>query len=218
MKSKRSSNHRVQKRLTLKNFNTMKYIKLAVILLSLQLFSCKDHSATGWEFATNMYNSVAYESQSQIEKNTINPNGLTMREPVKGTIARRNFNTKFATSDSTMTEDLMIYDLGKDDIVKAETLQNPIAWSEEAEEEGKALYEKNCQHCHGEKGAGDGKVGVVYKGVPNYASDAYKNMTAGHVYHVITHGKNRMWPHGAQVTPIERWKIVHYVQRLQLGS
>jgi len=80
------------------------------------------------------------------------------------------------------------------------------------------LYERNCQHCHGEKGAGDGPVGKVYKGVPNYASDAYKNMNDGHIYHVITFGKGRMWSHASQVNPEERWKIVHYVHRLQLGN
>ena len=73
-------------------------------------------------------------------------------------------------------------------------------------------------HCHGEKGAGDGKVGAVYKGVPNYSSDALSTVSGGHIFHVITFGKARMWPHAAQVTPEERWKIVHYVQRLQLGS
>ncbi len=103
-------------------------------------------------------------------------------------------------------------------VMAAKILVNPIAWSESVEEEGKVLYERNCQHCHGATGAGDGKAGVVYKGVPNYASDAYKNLNDGHIFHVITHGKGRMWSHKSQTTPEERWKIVHYVHRLQLGS
>lgn len=201
----------------------MKNIKniclFVITAMSVTMMSCdKDPNKTGWEFAPNMYNSLAYEGQSQIVKNTINPQGLNMREPVKGTISRRNFNTTFVQDDSTVIEDKMFYNLTKNDLAVAETIKNPIPWSDAAEEEGKVLYERNCQHCHGEKGAGDGKAGKVYGGVPNYASDAYKNMTMGHVFHVITHGKNRMWAHGAQVTPIERWKIAHYVQRLQLGS
>jgi cytochrome c5 len=192
---------------------------LVIACLVASMFtSCKDENDTGWEFARNMYDSWGYESQSQIEKNNINPSGSNMREPVQGTIARRGFQTTFVQDDSTVIEDAMFYDLGKNDIARAETLKNPIPWSDATEEEGKVLYERNCQHCHGEKGAGDGKVAEKYKGVPNYASDAYKNMTSGHIYHVITFGKNRMWAHGAQVTPIERWKIVHYVHRLQLGS
>ena len=80
------------------------------------------------------------------------------------------------------------------------------------------MYERYCQHCHGVKGAGDGKVGQKNAGVPNYASDALKDVSGGHIFHVITHGKGRMWPHGSQMTAEERWKIVHYVHRLQLGS
>jgi mono/diheme cytochrome c family protein len=191
---------------------------LTILAVAVSAVSCSDSNDTGWEFAPNMYNPVGYEGQSQIEKNNINPNGMNMRYPVKGTVARRNFQTSFASGDSSSKEDLMFYNLGKGDLAKAETLENPIAWTEGVEEEGKALYERNCQHCHGEGGKGDGKVAEKYKGVPNYSSDAYKNMTSGHIYHVITHGKGRMWPHGSTVTPIERWKIVHYVHRLQLGS
>ena len=43
-------------------------------------------------------------------------------------------------------------------------------------------------------------------------------MNDGHIFHVITYGKGRMWPHASQVNPEERWKIVHYVHRLQLGN
>ncbi len=84
-------------------------------------------------------------------------------------------------------------------------------------EEGKVLYGRYCQHCHGEGGKGDGLVGKMYKGVPSYSADAYKTMNDGHIFHVITNGKGRMWPHGSQVTPEERWKIVHYVHKLQEG-
>ncbi len=200
----------------------MKNTKINILLslsIAFLMLSCNGNESTGWEFAPNMYNSLAYESQSQIEKNNINPLGLNMREPVKGTVSRRNYKTSFLQDDSSIVNDLMIYDISKDQLELASTtLVNPIPWSEEAEEQGKVLYERNCQHCHGSGGAGDGKVAAIYKGVPNYSADAYKNMTDGHIYHVITHGKGRMWSHSSQVLPEERWKIVHYIHRLQLGS
>jgi cytochrome c5 len=199
--------------------NSKIYFKLVLSgFLGLALFACDKKNDTGVEFAPNMYNSVGYESQTQIEKNGINPNGMNMRYPAEGTISRRKYKTSFVQDDSSVVNDLMIYDLGKDDLAIAESLKNPIPWSETVEEEGKVLYQKNCLHCHGEKGAGDGKVAEKYKGVPNYAADAYKDMTMGHVFHVITFGKGRMWPHGAQVLPEERWKIAHYLQRLQIGG
>jgi Cytochrome C oxidase, cbb3-type, subunit III len=201
----------------MKNSNLI--IKILLIgFTTTTLFSCGGNDNTGYEYSPNMYYSQAYEPQTQIAKNTINAGGSNMRTPVKGTLARRNFNTSFVQDDSTVITDLMAYDISKDNIVAAEGLANPIPWSEANEDAGKVLYERNCLHCHGEKGAGDGKVGIVYKGVPNYAADAYKNLTSGHIYHVITHGKGRMWSHSSQILPEERWKIVHYIHRLQLGS
>ena len=109
-------------------------------------------------------------------------------------------------------------DFPKENIEMAEQLKNPLDSTAAVVASGKALYNTYCQHCHGETGAGDGKVAGMYKGVPNYSSDAYKAMNEGHIFHVITHGKARMWPHGSQVNPEERWKIVHYVQTLQQGA
>lgn len=183
------------------------------------LSSCDSTQRTGIEFAPNMYNSRALESQSQWRENTINPKGMNMRLPAAGTVPRTYYKTSFLQDDSTVVNDLMIYDIPADSLnLASRVLENPIPWSETTEKEGKVLYERYCQHCHGENGGGDGKVGKVYKGVPVYSSDALKNVTGGHIFHVITNGKGRMWPHGSQITPEERWKIVHYVQRLQLGG
>ena len=181
------------------------------------LSSCHDTNDTGWEFSPNMYNSRAYEPLTQVDflKNSNNPDGKNMREPVAGTVSRRNYNTKFGSGDSVRT-DLMIYNIPKDSIAIAEkVLHNPFPSSDKIVEEGKVLYERNCQHCHGEGGKGDGPVGIIYKGVPNYSGDAYKTMNDGHIFHVITNGKGRMWSHKSQVTPEERWKIVTYVHKLQ---
>ncbi|MGR3810858.1 c-type cytochrome [Jiulongibacter sp. NS-SX5] len=191
----------------------------SALAIGLLLIGCNDPNKTGWEYAPNMYNSRAYEAQTQWRENGVNPHGMNMREPVEGTVSRRNYNTSFLQDDGSVVTDLMIYDTHPDSLEwAAENLTNPIPWSEQAEDEGKVLYQRNCQHCHGTKGAGDGKVAAIYKGVPNYSSDALNSISGGHIYHVITHGKGRMWPHAAQVLPEERWKIVHYVQRLQLGS
>ena len=82
-----------------------------------------------------------------------------------------------------------------------------------------------CDDCHGAKGEGDGKVaagvqvdGVQkgnYNGVPNYKADALRGISEGHIFHVITYGKNLMWPHGSQISPEDRWKIAKYVKALQ---
>jgi mono/diheme cytochrome c family protein len=194
--------------------NILSATSLAVIAL---MSSCDNHNDTGLEFAPNMYYSAGYEPMSQLEgeKNNINPLGMNMRAPVSGTVSRRNYQTKFGMGDSATT-DLMVYNLPKDSIEIAErTLKNPIPETEASLEEGQILYERFCQHCHGENGKGDGLVGKMYKGVPVYSSDALKTMNDGHIFHVITYGKNRMWAHGSQISPADRWKIVQYVHQLQ---
>jgi len=198
----------------------MKQVSLLIVSVvaftAVGISSCKrGHDSTNWEFAPNMYNSVGYEPYSQINKNTINADGKNMREPVPGTVSRRNYQTKFGTSDSAVV-DLMVYNVPKDSLTIAEqVLINPVPNNEKSLASGKVLYERYCQHCHGEGGEGNGLVAEQYKGVPNYKADAYLNMNDGHIFHVITHGKGRMWPHGSQITPEERWKIVHYVHKLQ---
>ncbi len=179
---------------------------------------CKrGHDDTGVEYAPQMYDAVGYEPYRQIKPNEINPMKLNMRLPASGTVARPNYQTKFGSGDST-SADLMLYNIPADSIgISERVLKNPIPQSEQALADGKVLYGRYCQHCHGEGGKGDGPVAAQYKGVPNYSSDALKTLNDGHIFHVITNGKGRMWPHGSQITPDDRWKIVQYVHKLQQG-
>ena len=108
------------------------------------------------------------------------------------------------------------YRIPKDSFALAErVLVNPLDSTETVVSEGKVLYTRFCNHCHGEDGQVAGKVGEVYLGVPTYASAAIKDKKEGHVYHVIANGKGRMTSHASQLSVEERWKIVRYVQILQ---
>lgn len=200
--------------MTIKNL----YPVLLSAIVAFVGISCKKgHDNTGTEYAPQMYNSVGLEPYRQLEANKVNPYGLNMREPARGTVSRANYHTTFGEGDS-VTTDLMVYNIPKDSIGLAErVLTNPIPNTAKSLEEGKILYGRYCIHCHGEGGKGNGLVAVQYKGVPSYSADAYKNMNDGHIFHVITNGKGRMWPHGSQMTPEERWKIVQYVHKLQQG-
>lgn len=190
----------------------------------------------GTEYAPNMYHSVAYEPYSQItdkdagqwltsidypdghgehyNSNPFNPFNQNLRMPPANTVSRnKNGN--------------LPYRLPKDSLaIAAAILVSPYATDDAAIlAEGKILYETYCDHCHGAKGEGDGKVaeGVVvdgvqrtgYAGVANLKSDALKNVTEGHIFHVITMGKGLMQTHASQVSVEDRWKIARYVKQLQ---
>ncbi len=177
----------------------------AILFASVLTTGCNRADDPGIEYAPEMYESIPYDALRQVNANTVNPMGINQRTPVVGTVARGKAD--------------YYSHIAKDDVATAETkLRNPFAYNKETLEEGKTLYLRNCQHCHGEAGEGNGAVAAEYKGVPNYTAGAYKNMNEGHIYHVIQWGRNRMMPHGSQVNPEERWKIAMYVRVLQQGK
>lgn len=181
---------------------------------------------TGVEFAPQMYHSVPYEPLSQItdeesgswldsneedghgefyNSNPYNAHGMTMREPVAGTVKRGSkgdygLYSQIAPNDYETAEQL---------------LSNPLDSSAQVLKEGVELYNRFCEHCHGVQGMGDGKVGQVFKGVTSYTAATVKDKGEGHIFWVITHGKGRMGPHASQIDVEDRWKIVRYVQTLQ---
>ena len=180
---------------------------------------------TGVEYAPQMYHSIPYEPLTQIKKEGI-PSGLLEQYyyksnsiagkgsnnllPVKNTVPRQRF--AYAEDDV----DYVNFELHPDSVeLAAKILKNPLKVDEALLKEGEHLYLNFCSPCHGLQAAGDGKVGKVYKGVANLNSRAYVNITEGHIFHVITHGRNRMWPHKSLISPEDRWKIASYVKKLQ---
>jgi mono/diheme cytochrome c family protein len=189
----------------------------------------------GTEYAPNMYHSVAYEPYTQItdkdagqwltsieyedghgefyNSNSLNPHRMNMRMPPANTVSRNK-------------NGFLPYRIPKDSLqIAATKLVSPFAEDDQAIlAEGKVLYEIYCDHCHGAKGEGDGKVaeGVVvdgvqrtgYAGVANLKGDAFKNISEGHVFHVITMGKGLMQSHASQISPEDRWRIARYVNSL----
>jgi mono/diheme cytochrome c family protein len=205
----------------------MRYILLlaAGTLAVTWLSGCKaGGDYPGLEYAPNMYHSVAYEPLSQItdemagrwvnsldngrgeyfNSNKYNPFNMNMRLPVPNTV-RRNPNGWLPYRGANDTTGLRL----------ANKLVNPMPATPAILEQGKFLYEINCKHCHGAKGAGDGKVADKYPGVANLTGDAIKGVTEGHIFHVITYGKGLMGAHGSQVSEEDRWKIARYVKELQ---
>lgn len=208
------------------------YIGIIILVL---LASCRaDGNFTGREYAPNMYHPVPYEPLKQVtdkeagwmvtsngndsiaeyySSNPYNPHRMNMRLPVNGTIPRRRYTTQ---GDSLSDVYFVSKHIPGDSIdISSRLLKNPLPLNDKVVAEGEVLYLSFCSHCHGETGKGDGLVGQQYKGVPNYSAGRIATLSEGHIYHTITHGRGRMWPHGSQISPEDRWKIVHYVQKLQ---
>ena len=202
---------------------------LTLLLLGYVCLS-EQNDTPSMEFAPQMYYSVPYEPLSQVKdkeagrwltsrkegaaefynSNPFNAHEMTMRPPVPGTVRH---------TEPGKNPRPLPYRIHKDSLKEAATvLKSPFKTNSTVILAGKILYERNCQHCHGKQGKGDGLVGKVYKGVPSYTSRAIRNVSLGHIFHVITYGKGRMGAHASQVEVLDRWRIAHYVQSLQKSN
>jgi mono/diheme cytochrome c family protein len=183
----------------------------------------------GREYAPNMYHSVAYEPLTQVTDEDagrwvtsieypddhaeyFNSNKLNIRTMN----SHMNMRTPPANTVKRNAQGWLPYRISKDSLAyAAKTLKNPLDSTAAVIADGKILFETYCDHCHGAKGKGDGKVSEKYAGVANLTGDALKGITEGHIFHVITMGKGLMWAHGSQISPEDRWKIAKYVKTLQ---
>lgn len=98
-------------------------------------------------------------------------------------------------------------------------LRSPIAMTQATVDQGKVIYTKFCQQCHGETGEGNGPV--VERGghpPPQSYSGPLKDLPEGKMFHTLTYGKGAMGSHASQLNKEERWLVVQYVKYLQNGG
>ena len=181
------------------------FLALAALLVA----SCGGKRSTGWEYARNMYDPIAY-NPDQPNKNF--KNGQTAQVPPANTMP-----VGFDKPEDAYPNTLEGYEAA------SKNMSNPLAVNTKTLEEGKSLYVNMCSQCHGLQGQGDGAIVKMQKfpPPPSYSTGtssrggAMKDLTDGKIFHTITYGLNLMGPHRYQLTPTERWKIVMYVHELQ---
>jgi mono/diheme cytochrome c family protein len=190
--------------------NILKYgIILGIPALS--MVSCiSSGDNPGIEYAPNMYISQAYEPYSQEKKFGNNPNGMTMRLPVNGTVARGQASFIYPHPNTG------------DGYAASASFTPWTAATEDNVAEGQRLYNIYCWHCHGKKGKNDGPI-FKDKKIPapswaNYQSDYIKELPLGKAFHTIVYGKGLMGSHSFMLDPEERWKVIHYVKSLAFGD
>ena len=125
----------------------------------------------------------AYSQHAQLE------NGVTMQEPVEGTVHRG----KVITSNG----------------------KNPMPYSKDVVDRGEFLYRNYCQVCHGKAGDGDGPIIPKFPNPPSLTSRRVMKLSSQELYDVISKGKGDMPSHAGQVGEMDRWKLIHYIEKLQ---
>jgi len=188
--------------------NKMKILGTTVIVIAATVIitSCKDKRSTGWEYAPNMYEHIAYDPD---QKNANFKDGKTAQVPPAGTIP-----VGFIKFDYPNTKDG--YALAGTEFV------DTLAKTQRNYAEGRILFEHFCSPCHGMSGQGDGLVVAHgFPAPPSYSKGqssrggAMKDLTDGKIYHTITYGVNAMGSYASQLDPVERMKVIQYVHHLQ---
>lgn len=173
--------------------------------------ACAVLTAAGWwlgpdlaqrnlNYATEMQNSIAYESQSL---SRLTPDGRADRTPAAFTIARGQMP--------------LGYEATPEDAVRAgQELHNPFSpRNPKALARGRIVYQEFCQVCHGVEGAGDGPL--VAWGVPalSLTAEHAVGLPDGQIFHITSYGQNTMAAHAFQVPRPDRWNVLLFVRALQ---
>lgn len=82
---------------------------------------------------------------------------------------------------------------------------------------GKALYAKHCQSCHGKTGLGDGTKASELKTEPGDFSKAdFHSQSDGSIYYKISEGRDDMPSFKKKITDAnDMWDVVNFVRTLK---
>lgn len=170
------------------------------------LQGCGDKRDPGRTYMPDMQYFRSYQAYHE---NSLDKDGINyVPYPVEGTIRRG---------------DLFPYSLPNNDSGYAASagVKNPLpALTADQIKEATRLFNINCAICHGEKMDAQGPLATGGKvpAIANLTLKNYVDMPEGTMFHVVTYGKGNMGSYASQLTREERWMVVEYVKRFQLGN
>ncbi len=180
---------------------------LALLLVSVVMMSCRGQK-TDKPPIRHHFNMNFQERFNAQQENPFFEDGMAMRMPVEGTVARGNLRhdtVLFEGVDDTGNYvDEIPFDLTRDFLYR-----------------GKERYDIYCQMCHGGTGDGQGVImtgGYGYVPAPTFHSESSRNMPEGEIYSAIANGIRNMPAYASQIKVEDRWAIVAYVRALQASQ
>lgn len=195
--------------------HSMRILLLSTVLVLLMGACNNDPLSPGIEYMPDMYRSPAIEEYVDYGemKDRINDSVAQTQSamtPVTGTIpysadpSKAQFNYPYPYPNTPEGYE-----------AAGAGLKNPVMFTEDVYLQAQAKYVVYCQHCHGEKGNGQG--GLVQKGkfAAPPAYQGIEGLTQGKMFHTLMYGKGNMGSHAGQISREDRWKLVHYVQTLR---
>jgi mono/diheme cytochrome c family protein len=96
-------------------------------------------------------------------------------------------------------------------------MSNPIKNDAAAIKEGKSLWVRHCQSCHGKKGLGDGSKSAQLKTEPgNFTKASFQSQSDGTLFFKTLEGRDDMPSFKKKIPDQEDiWKLVHFMRSLK---
>jgi mono/diheme cytochrome c family protein len=171
-------------------------LPVPVLFLLGALSSCsRQTESTIWQYMPHMANTPILKAMKGYDGFG---NGSSMLLPPEHTVARGHRPYHFETVEEA-----------------ERSLVNPLARSEAVIHRGQKIFNTYCITCHGERGLGDGPVVNPFPIPKSLQSEDMLKWKDGHIFHVVTKGQGVMPSYAQQISPEDRWAVIHYVRALQ---
>ena len=179
-------------------------VGLAVaVVAGLGLLTQPDHGVRNYALFTEMMHGPASASYSA---QPLLPGGRTLQPLMAGVVIRGQQPFRFGSSPEEAER------AGRE-------WTNPRPRDDAALAEGAALFNIYCLPCHDAQGNGQGPA--TLRGMlrpPSLHAARALELPDGQLFHVITRGQGNMASQASQLSPSERWAVVHWIRALQEGS
>jgi mono/diheme cytochrome c family protein len=102
---------------------------------------------------------------------------------------------------------------------KLAALKNPVPLNAASIKAGQAVYAKNCRHCHGLRGKGDGPLAPKNPKPADLTDDKWDHGSSdGEIYTIILNGApapmSEMKPMKGTLPPTQIWQVVNYIRSI----
>jgi mono/diheme cytochrome c family protein len=85
-------------------------------------------------------------------------------------------------------------------------VENPVAVTPNAINNGRLLYDMQCAACHGSRGLGDGAIAA-----PNMTTEAFALQSDGAIFWKLQQGRGQM-PSFASLPDEQLWEVIHFLR------
>ena len=214
-------------------------ILLLVAVVAVITTSCSSKGDyPGKIYMPDMTYSNAYEAYSSTKHQTNDGvDAMSAIKPVDGTIPRGYIpnNSKFKTNAKYMNSFVFknyfknpildpSIDFEQRKLAHDMNLKNPYKRTDVVLARGKKKFDIYCAICHGTEGKGNGNIveradgseGPFAAMPPDFTNNKRPphGLNDGDLFYSITYGKNMMGGYDSQVSPKDRWAIIHYIKEL----